>query len=97
MPSLAKCPFILSLYYSYYSKLAKETTIPNKTCPRPSSNLEKFILGDKYKNIHSSSAHNNKHLETAQVLILYEPPTAQIDMGKSQEQYQVKKVRDFIT
>lgn len=58
---------ISSPYYSYYSKLAKETTIPSKTCPWHSSNLKKFILGEKYKNIHNSTAHNSKNLETAQM------------------------------
>lgn len=54
-------------YYSYYSKLAKETTIPSKTCPWHNSNLKKFILGEKYKNIYNSAAHNSKNLETAQM------------------------------
>lgn len=32
-----------------------------------SSNLEKFILGEKCKNIHNSTAHNSKNLETDQI------------------------------
>lgn len=56
------------LQYSYPLKLAKETTIQSKTCVWSSSTLgNKFILGDKYRNIYSSTAHNSSNLETTQM------------------------------
>lgn len=59
-----------SPYYSYHSKLAKENTMPSKTCPWLSGNLEKSSQKTNTRIFTAVVAHNSKNLGTAQVLIV---------------------------